>query len=447
MEKAIHPSRQERTMKGRASTLAGGLFLVVTLTAAPSPGAAQEQSREGKTVRQDQVVAGSPQDFMEVRHLILRGSNEEIGKALGTIARERFHLEPTPSSDRLRTRVQRRYFEKNYPFLFERMSGVATAFGKRVDDDGWNFSGLWYLLGLGAGCSVVYYPPGLTASGTGIVSRNYDFSTGTLEGAVPPKGTLAATARPYVIEMHPTRGYASLAICSYDLLGGVMDGINSEGLTVSLLADDELFAKFAMEPAGFDGVGLGVAQVLRMLLDTCASADEAKEALLMTKQYYELVPVHYLIADRHGKAFVWEYSQAHNREYILENPNRPLVTTNFSLHRHLDGKNLPGAEKTREVCPRYCEMAERLAKREGKLTLDVIKENHRAIDLVQPSPAPGTRAPSRTLWHALYVPEKRQVQVSFYLRDEPNAGQPKKPRIVRTDYLEFTLADAKGVKD
>src|SRR5262249_44486259 len=199
----------------------------------------------------------------------------------------------------------------------------------------------------------------------------YDFPTGTLPGTWPKRGELPATARPYVIEMYPERGYASLAVYAYDLLSGVLDGINSEGLTVSLLADDELLAKYPMEPAGIEGVGLGVVQVLRMLLDTCASVDEAKEALLLTKQYYELVPVHYLIADRHGRAFVWEYSQAHTRDYIVENPDKPLLTTNFSLHRYLDGKNPPSAAQARTICPRYCELAERLARQADRLTLDV----------------------------------------------------------------------------
>jgi hypothetical protein len=342
--------------------------------------------------------------------------------------------------------VQRRYIEKNYPILFERMSGVASACGLKVDDNAWNFGGLWYLFGASPGCSVAYYPPSATATGTGIVSRNYDFTTGTLMGKRPPKGELPATARPYIIEMHPTTGYSSLAIYSYDLLSGVMDGINSEGLTVSLLADDELMEKFRMEPAGFDGVGLGGLQTLRMLLDTCANVDEAKEALLSTKQYYEIVSIHYLVADRHGKSFVWEYSHAHNREYIIENPGKPLVTTNFSLHRYLDGRNPPTAANVKEVCPRYCELTERLAKQAGKLTVDVIKEHHRAIDMIKPSASPA-RAPTRTLWHALYVPEQRKMQVSFYLRDEAQAEQPQTVRIVRTDYLEFTLRNGKATRE
>src|SRR5262245_41707115 len=112
-----------------------------------------------KAIRQELVIAGGPKDFMEVRHIVLRGTNEEIGLALATIARERYGLKPEAGSDLLRTRAQRRYFEKNYLILHDRMRGVASAFGKRLEDDEWNFSSLEYLLGPPPSCSVVYYPP------------------------------------------------------------------------------------------------------------------------------------------------------------------------------------------------------------------------------------------------------------------------------------------------
>ena len=47
------------------------------------------------------------------------------------------------------------------------------------------------------------------------------------------------------------------------------------------------------------------------------------------------------------------------------------------------------------------------------------------------------------LWHALYVPERRSVQVSFYLRDEPDPQQQGQARIVRSEYVEFVLRDGK----
>jgi hypothetical protein len=429
-------------MNSRVFLSTGGLFLTIGLVGIPSLGPAQDNDARKNAIDQERVVAGSPKDFLEVRHLVLKCSNEEIGKTLATIAKERYQLKPTPSADPFRTRVQRRYIAKHYPILFERMRGAAATFGRPVDDDAWNFSGLWYDPGIRAGCSVVYYPPGVTAEGTGIVSRNYDFSTGTLQGDRPPRGKLPATARPYVVEMYPDRGYPSLTVCSYDLMSGVLDGINSEGLTVMVLADDELIAKFSMEPAGTDAVGLGSLQMLRMLLDTCANVEEAKETLLTTKQYYEFIPVHYLIADRHGKAFVWEYSQAHNRENIIENPDKPLVTTNFSLHRYLEGKSPPSAKTAKQVCPRYCELVERFARQSDKLTVDSIKEIHKAVDAVKPSALFGGRPPGRTLWHALYYPEQRKVQISFYLQEAPAPDQAGKVRILRSDYVEFKLKKA-----
>src|SRR5262245_63017800 len=177
------------------------------------------------------------------------------------------------------------------------------------------------------------------------------------------------------------------------------------------MADDELISKYGYEPAIDTGVGLGVLQVLRFLLDTCTTVEEAKEALLATKQYYEFIPLHYLIADRRGKAFLWEYSQAHNKEYIIENPAKPLVATNFSQHRYLvDGKP-PPVEKVKGVCPRYCLLNDRIGAQKDKLTVDFIKETHKQVD-AHFTPKGANRAPSRTLWHALYVPEKRSLQIS-----------------------------------
>src|SRR5262249_39845417 len=158
--------------------------------------------------------------------------------------------------------------------------------------------------------------------------------------------------------------------------------------------------------------------------------------LLLTKQYYEFVPVHYLVADRNGKSFVWEYSQAHNREYIIDNPGRPLITTNFSLHRYLEKDQPPSAELARKVCPPHCALADGLAGHEGKLTVDFIKETHKLVEATRLSVKGSPRPPVRTLWHALYFPEQRKVQVSFYLHDAAQADQPDKARVVRSEYLE-----------
>src|SRR5581483_4175705 len=248
-------------------SLLGLAMLLGPLTVASR--AREPQSSQG-VVRQERVIAGGPKDSIEVRHLVLRGTNEAIGRTLAQLARERYQLQPQASQDPLRTRAQRRFIEKEFPILHERMRGAAAAFGHRLEDDAWNHSTLDFTQ-LRAGCSVIHLPPRCTAAGTSVVSRDYDYSTGSISFGWLPPGMLHSTARPYLLELHPERGYASVAMVAYELLSGVLDGMNSEGLTVSLMMDDELFSKHPLEPTGGPAVGLGVLQTLRLLLDTCAT--------------------------------------------------------------------------------------------------------------------------------------------------------------------------------
>ena len=412
-----------------------GLVLVLAATSCFSP------ATSGNVVQKDEVIAGSPKDSLEVRQLVLRGTNEQIGRALAELAKERYAIQLDPAKDPLQVRAQRKFLERNYPILLERMRGVADAFGKSIDDDAWDFTSLGYT-DLRAGCSVAHLPPASTANGKSVVSRDYDFSTGSLSfGALPP-GMLHPTARPYLLELHPDRGYASIAMTSYDLLSGVLDGINSEGLTVTLAMDDQLFSKFPVEPTREPAVGLSELQTLRMLLDTCATVDEAKQALRSTKQYYQYVPVHYLIADRTGRAFVWEYSESHNQEYVIESPGQPLVMTNFTLHKQLEDGKPPSPDKARGTCKRYAYLREKLAA--GNLDDAAIRGFHQNVDAQMSQAADPSRPPIRTFWHAFYYPEDRRVRLSYYLRDEPYPDDARLVHPIRSDYLEFRLEPTGG---
>jgi hypothetical protein len=379
--------------------------------------------------RQERVIAGSPAASLEVRHLILTGTNQEIGQALAEIARDRYGTRPEQSRDPLRTRAARRYFEKNDPILYERMRGVAAAFGRPLEDDAFEYSMLGFT-DLRAGCSIIHLPPEATTTKTSVVSRDYDYSLGDLNFRPLAPGRLHPNARPYLIELHPDRGYASIAMVAYDLLSGVTDGMNSEGLVVTMALDDEMFQAKEIEPTFGTSVGLGVLQVLRLLLDTAANVDEAKEILLSTKQYYEYVPCHFLIADRYGKSFVWEYSKFHNKEYIVESPGRPLVMTNFTLNRHMDGDHPPTAELAAAVCKRYEYLAKKLAA--APISEELLLASHRAVDAQAPVRPDAKRPPVRTLWHALYYPEERRVKFSYYLGETEHGIQ-------RSEYLEFAL--------
>jgi len=386
-------------------------------------------------VQEDRVIAGGPHDSLEVRHLVLRGTNEQIGRALAELAKERYDTRLEASRDPAQTRAQRKFLERNDPVLLDRMRGVAAAYGKSVEEDAFDFTTIGFT-DLRAGCSIVHLPPSSMADGKSVVSRDYDFTTGTLGYGFLPPGMLHPTARPYLLELHPDRGYASIAMVSYDLLSGVLDGINSEGLTVTLAMDAQLFEK-GREPTRGPAVGLGELQTLRLLLDTCSTVEEAKQALWATKQYYQYVPVHYLIADRLGNAFVWEYSEAHNQEYVIENPGQPLVMTNFTIHKQLENGKPPSAEKARPTCKRYAYLTEKLATE--KLDDAKIREVHQKCDAQASQAVDPSQPPERTFWHAFYYPEDRKVRLSYYLRDEPYPGEERYVKPVRTDYIEFKL--------
>jgi penicillin V acylase-like amidase (Ntn superfamily) len=410
-----------------------GLVLLLSLLAATGCLSAAESN---SVVQEDRVIAGGPGDSLEVRHLVLRGTNEQIGRALAEIGKERYGVRLEPVQDPLQVRAMRKFLDRNDPILLDRMRGVAAAFGKSVEDDGWDFTTLGFT-DLKAGCSIAHLPPSSTTNGKSVVSRDYDFTTGALSFGFLPPGALHPTARPYLLELHPDRGYASIAMVAYDLLSGVLDGINSEGLTVTLAMDDEIFSHGKTEPTRGPTVGLGELQTLRLLLDTCATVEEAKQTLLQTKQYYQYVPVHYLIADRYGNAFVWEYSESHNKEYVVENPGQPLVMTNFTLHKQLQDGKPPSAEKARATCKRYAYLSEKLAT--GNLDDGTLRRFHQSVDAQMSQAADPSHPPERTFWHAFYYPEDRRVRLSYYLRDEPRPDEPRLVRPVRTDYLEFRL--------
>lgn len=407
---------------------------------------------------------GGPEHFMTVRHLVLRGSNFEIGQHLGQRARERYGQSPADyAAHPLFARARRAYFQRAYPLHWERMRGVAAAFGVAPDDDRYDLSSLTIHLSLPRppmGCSVVYYPPASTATGHGCLSRNYDFPLGTIAEVmgiqVPPQAAdrmAPVMSEPYIMEWHPTDGgYASLAVHAFDLLSGTLDGINSAGLVVALMADQEAMNELGPRHEPHLGlpqaVGLHELQLLRLVLDTCASAAEAQEALLTAMQLYAFIPCHYLVADKAGHSFLYEMSTGRNVQHILDGNGQPQVVTNFQVHRHLTPETMPGGPPSmeHEAFWRYQTLVDRIARHGGPFTAEDLKANNACVNVLATaaalgaSVAPETLAAgprARTLWHGLYDQGAGSAEYSFYLGDRTAADG----RITedRSAYLPFTL--------
>jgi predicted choloylglycine hydrolase len=363
------------------------------------------------------IAGGRPGDAVTVRHLRADGTQHEIGRALAHAAAS-VHgsaAAPRPVKDVVVEEARRRWFATNYPVHSVRMRGIAEHFGLHPADPTASLDWLG-TYDLPAGCSVAFYPGATTKHGHGILSRNFDFPTATfsqISGLEPVPNERALAADPWVVELHPEDGYASLAVGIMDVMGA-MDGVNEAGLTVALLADNETPDP---EPTGQPSVGLSEQQVVRYLLDTCATVAEAKQALLVAKHYYFFTPCHFVVADRSGAAFVWEHSPRRNREWIVQSNVRGdgrLVCTNHLLHQWPDPILLPaddGPIGTAAFTYRRWRTLSDVTAEGCVVGNDDIREHFRAVGFVAPI------AEARTFWHALYDVDDASAELTFHVRD------------------------------
>lgn len=378
------------------------------------------------------LAGGGADDFLTVHHVRVAGTDREIGRALAEAART-VHgavAGPLPAPDPLIRDVRLEWYRRHWPAEAERMAGVAEAFGVDPDDERFELGWLG-TFDIPAGCSVVHYPGSGTKDGHGLVSRHFDFPTATfgeIVGLARLPGEEPTAAHVWVTELRPTGGYASLTIGIMDVLGA-MDGVNEAGLSVALLADNETPEP---EPSGWPQVGVSEQQVVRYLLDTCATAAEARRALLLAKQYYFFTPCHFLVADRTGDAFVWEHSPRRNLERMVAAPDGSggrLVCTNHLLHRWPEGTALPADDGPMGTAAltyhRWRTLAEQV---HGGAVVDRddIREQFAPVRFVAPMEG------GRTFWHALWDVDEPSVEVAFYLHDEDGES-------VYTDPLELSL--------
>lgn len=366
---------------------------------------------------QERVVAGGPRDFMVARYLRLEGTNREIGERLAEIAQQRHGVAAAAGDPDL---IKRRlaWLKKNWPENYARAMGASRAFTQKPT--GFDPTSLNYNANLKPGCSVVFYPGSSVSNGHSILSRNYDFNTlsfAEMVGAPKPKGARAFTADPYVIEMHPEQGYASLYIAAYDLLAGCIDGINEKGLAVALLADDQAQNKVPSE-----GIGLTEIRLTRFLLDRCANAAEARVALQNAPFNYAFIPCHYMVCDAKGDSFVWEITPDLKRRFVTDGKGKPQIVTNHLLAQ-FDATHLPEGNSF----DRYRRLQAEIKSRNGKVTPEEAGSINSCVAVPAETP---THA---TLWHSVYDLRARTMKVDFFLGKRANGAEK------RSGYQSFRL--------
>lgn len=381
----------------------------------------------------EKVVAGGPDHFMEVRHVYMKGSNFDIGKKLGEIAAG-FGSKPLHAGDPTISRDQREYFERKYPILYQRMRGIAEYFGLRIDDDSYDFSFLIQFPIGQPGCSAVFYPGEYTENGHGILSRNFDFTTGTIMGSFPREGEMPVISRPYIFELHPDEGYASLAVCAFDFVGCVLDGINEQGLAVAIFGDDDSVVRYGLNPS--PGTGLHELMSMRYLLDNCANAAEAKKALLAHKHFYTFVPCHYLIADREGNSFAFEISPDRKETHVVEGKGCQVIT-NHLLALYPSMEDFP-AETQIDSFERYKILQAAVAGKKKFSIAEIQSIVEKAANSAMKYDSPD-HPPGRTLWQSMYDTTERSLRIKFYLGDTTDPDEAGNKIAEYSEYVELSL--------
>ena len=427
------------------------VLLLVSCFIAGSGTGALAKNANPIIVTNEVILPKEPDTYLEIRHIVLRGTNEEIGKALGDIAQEWLGIKKLgPYAGPIYAEARRQYMKKNYPILLERMKGVAKSYGLSPTDNTYVTSGLYYDISIAPPtCSAVFFPAGSTTNGHDLLGHNIDFHTATMRemmGLKRVEGDHNLYSRDFILELYPDKGYSSIVVGALDLLNGFQGGMNSEGLIVALLADDLGTPNLDPNPLGDDVGGLNMLQLDRLILDTCATVDEAKLAILNNKLVVGFMPGHLLICDRFGKSFIFDTSPKDFSYHFTENNDQPQVITNHAVFLYPDVNKFPpySPKGTYNTFYRYVKLTDYVKAHQGKFSPVDIKEAMGLVyahttDIAEGSVGP---LPHRTLWTTLYDINERSIEIKFYLKDGPIDPATGDPALVFTEPFRFKLKKA-----
>lgn len=95
--------------------------------------------------------------------------------------------------------------------------------------------------------------------------------------------------------------------------------------------------------------GISILQLFGLLLDRCATVEEAKKEILSNHLMQVVLTAHILIADATGNATVFEIDQDSQAYVFVDRAaNEPLFVTNHPLHTYPTPNTYPDFDETKE---------------------------------------------------------------------------------------------------
>lgn len=383
------------------------------------------------------VLAKSNDSYQEVRHIVLRGNNQEIGNAIAALSRADYQAQPQVFESVADKNNRNVYIQQVFPALAERQKGVAQYYGWG-DSDLHDSSALWYDITPGA-CSAIFFPKSTTANGRSLLARNMEFYTVTIEEFMqrPPGKGNKLFSRNFIMEMYPSNGYATLVAGTFDLLNGAFDGFNEHGLMMSGLVDQNIHGIADWRKA----TGLSFVQMFRAVLEGAKTVEEARQIVSGLKVYFPMDGMHFLIGDRNGNSMVLEFSETDlSPRFMMQPPTAPVIITNHSLFYEpnvASFKKPVDFSKPYDTHYRYLRLHDYLQATVGKkYTPD---DGLFAMSMVygyadDGSEGPALPLPLRTVWSLVMDPDDQSMKIKFYTKDDAALKVP-----LFTDYYTFKL--------
>jgi hypothetical protein len=136
----------------------------------------------------DEIILNKGTDeYMEVRHITINGTNEEIGYVLGEIAKTNYGIKKLNQyADSSYAKARLEYMKINDPILLDKMKGIAQAYNISLTDTLFDTS---YLTSLNImpQCSGVVIPSSYSENGHTFYAANRDYYLATFSEIIGEK--------------------------------------------------------------------------------------------------------------------------------------------------------------------------------------------------------------------------------------------------------------------
>jgi predicted choloylglycine hydrolase len=284
------------------------------------------------------VLEDLSDQFTVPKKIAITGTPYEVGFTVGHIASQYRRILPLRSSSNQELNEQIvEMYRRIYPPYLEIIRGIAAAYQVEFDQVDLTdmeyqfFVELWWNLlsynrftrltdfgshgdvGPTQGCSIASYFTGERQ----IVGRNFDNSSD----------------RPHYFATIQVDGcYRMMGHIVYSMYHWVVDGINEKGLSIDCATNGEEYNWQEPYP---DGPAVFSGHMARIVMDTCATVDEAVALIGSVRVWFPNEGLHWVIADAAGDSCVVEFD-LDRKMVVIDRPGPYEIMTNTALQKGED---------------------------------------------------------------------------------------------------------------